>query len=149
MRNYYVQIYEYLQKFITGIIAIDKKGIGNNNCHMSIADLLVLKLLGNEHKKKMFEIMEALSMDRNTFKTIINRLVLKGFISKSRCRDDRRACVLELTDKGKTFFNETINKEKEILFSLLDDFTFNEEKAILKFLVKLDMIDLEEKCSAE
>ena len=64
-----------------------------------------------------------------------------GYISKSRCEEDRRAYILELTDKGKSFFNETISKEKEILFSLLDDFTFNEEKAILKFLVKLDMID--------
>jgi DNA-binding MarR family transcriptional regulator len=48
---------------------------------------------------------------------------------------------LELTDKGKSFFAEAINKEKEILFTLLDDFTFNEEKAILKFLVKLEMLN--------
>lgn len=141
MRNYYVQIYEYLQKFIANIIILDKKGISNKNYNLSITDLLILKLLGNEHRKKMFEVMNALSIDRNVFKTIINRLILGGYISKSRCEEDRRAYILELTDKGKSFFNETISKEKEILFSLLDDFTFNEEKTILKFLVKLDMID--------
>ncbi|MDI9476280.1 MAG: MarR family winged helix-turn-helix transcriptional regulator [Natronincolaceae bacterium] len=141
MRNYYVQIYEYLQRFVTNIVILDKKGIDNKNCRLSITDLLILKLLGNEHKKKMFEVMNALNIDRNTFKTIINRLISKGYISKTRCEDDRRAYILELTDKGKSFFAEAINKEKEILFTLLDDFTFNEEKAILKFLVKLEMLN--------
>lgn len=141
MRNFYVQIYEYLQKFVANIIILDKQGVNDNNCYLSITDLLILKLLGNEHGKKMFEVMNALNIDRNTFKTIINRLISKGYISKNRCEDDRRAYILELTDKGKLFFDETINKEKEILFSLLDDFTFNEEKAILKFLVKLEMLN--------
>ena len=141
MRNYYVQIYEYLQKFIAGIVILDKKGINNDNCYLSITDLLVLKLLGSGHKKKMFEIIDALNIDRNTFKTIANRLISKGYINKSRCDDDKRAYNLELTDKGRLFFNKTIDKEKEILFSVLDDFTLNEEKAILKFLVKLDMLN--------
>ena len=141
MRNYYAQIYEYLQKFVTNIIILDKKGVGNNNCYLSITDLLILKLLGDGQGKKMFEVMDTLNIDRNTFKTIANRLISEGYISKNRCEDDRRAYILELTDKGKLFFDETISKEKEILFSLLDDFTFNEEKAILKFLVKLEMLN--------
>ncbi|HZK58059.1 MAG TPA: winged helix DNA-binding protein [Clostridia bacterium] len=141
MRNYYAQIYEYLQKFVTNIIILDKKGISSNNCYLSIMDLLILKLLGDEHEKKMFEVMDTLNIDRNAFKTIANRLILEGYVSKSRCEDDRRAYILKLTDKGKWFFDETISKEKEILFSLLDDFTFNEEKAILKFLVKLEMLN--------
>ena len=141
MMNYYVQIYEYLQRFIAGVVISDKKGINNANCYLSIMDLLVLKLLGSEHKKKMFEVMDILSIDRNTFKTILNRLISGGYVNKSRCVDVKRAYNLELTDKGRVFFNKTINKEKEILFSLLDNFTLNEEKAILKFLVKLDMLN--------
>lgn len=141
MRNYYAQIYEYLQRLVTNIVILDKKGIDINNCRLTITDLLILKLLGNEHKKKMFEVMNVLNIDRNAFKTIINRLISKGYISKNRCENDRRAYVLELTDKGKSFFDEAINREKEILFTLLDDFTFNEEKAILKFLVKLEMLN--------
>ncbi|HZX20844.1 MAG TPA: MarR family transcriptional regulator, partial [Clostridia bacterium] len=71
----------------------------------------------------------------------INRLISKGYISKSKCEGDRRAYILELTDKGKLLFDEAISREKEILFTLLEDFTFNEEKAILKFLVKLEMLN--------
>lgn len=141
MRNYYLQIYEYLQRFITNIIILDKRSIKG----LSITDILILKLLGNEEKKRMFEIMEALSIDRNTFKTIVNRLILRGYINKSKCTEDKRAYKLELTDKGRMIFQETMADEKAILYNLLDDFTFNEEKTILKFLVKLDMIDWNKK----
>lgn len=141
MRNYYVQIHEYLQRLITNIVILDKKGINTNGSYLSITDLLILKLLGNEHKKKMFEVMDAFNINRNAFKTKINHLILQGYINKSKSKDDKRAYVLELTDKGKLVFNKTMDKEKEMLFSLLDDFTFNEEKTILKFLVKLEMLN--------
>lgn len=137
MRNYYVQIHEYLQRLITNIIIVDKKRIND----LSITDILILKLLGKEKRKKMFEIMNILSIDRNSFKTIVNRLILKDYIRKSRCEEDKRAYTLELTSKGRLVFEDTTNAEKKILFSLLDDFTFNEEKTILKFLVKLDMLN--------
>ena len=130
-----------IYKFIANIFVLDKKFINDNNYNLSITDLLVLKLLENDNNKKMYEIMDALGMDRNNFKTVTDHLILKGYVSKSKSENDRRAYILRLTDKGKLFLNETINKEKKMLFSLLDDFTFNEEKAILKFLVKLDMID--------
>lgn len=145
MRNYYVQIHEYLQKLITNIIVLDKKGINTNGFYLSITELLILKLLGDGHKKKMFEVMDVLNIDRNAFKTIINRLILHGYVVKSRSEEDRRAYILELTDKGKSVFDEIADKEKKMIFSLLNDFTFNEEKTILKFLVKLEMLNREKK----
>ena len=41
MRNYYVQIYEYLQKFIANIIILDKKALATKNYNLSITDLLI------------------------------------------------------------------------------------------------------------
>lgn len=141
MRNYYVQIHEYLQKLITNIIILDKKGINTGGYDLSITDFLILKLLGNENNKKMFEVMDTFNINRNSFKTKVNRLKSQGFIYKIKCKEDRRAYILELTDKGRSVLKETTDKEKEMLFSLLDDFTFNEEKTILKFLVKLEMLN--------
>lgn len=145
MRNYYVQIHDYLQKLISSIIEIDQSGINTNGSFLSIRDLLILKLLGDGKGKKMFEVMETLNIDRNSFKTIVSRLVFHGYIEKNRSTEDRRAYFLELTDTGRQVFEEILDKEKNMLFSLLNDFTFNEEKAILKFLVKLDMLNKEKK----
>lgn len=143
MRNYYVQIHEYLSKLVHGIIAIDKKGISSNGFNLSISDIFVLKVIGEEENKKMFEVMETLNLDRNSFKTIVGRLIAHDYVAKNKCENDKRAYSLELTEKGQKIFEEILTKEKEMLFSILNDFTFNEERAILKFLVKLDMLNRE------
>ncbi len=145
MRNYYVQIHEYLEKLIRNIIRLDKKGIHADGSCLSVTDIIILKLIGAQPAKKMFEIIEALDMDRNTFKTIINRMILQGYVSKYRSKEDKRAYFLQLTDKGKKVFEEITEKEEEMLVTLLNDFTFNEEKAILKFLVKLEMLNKQKK----
>ena len=145
MRNYYAQIHEYLEKLISNIIVLDKKGINTNGFYLSITDLLILKLLGHGEGKKMFEVMDIINIDRNAFKTIINRLIIQDYVVKSRSNDDKRAYFLQLTDKGRRVFEEITDKEKQMIFSLLNDFTFNEEKAILKFLVKLEMLNREKK----
>jgi len=145
MRNYYVQIQEYLQKLIKNIIVLDRKGINTSGSYLSIIDILTLKLLGNEQGKKMFEVMETLNVDRNTFKTIINRLTSQDYLVKSKSDEDKRAYSLKLTDKGRRVFEEITDKENQMLVSLLNDFTFNEERTILKFLVKLEMLNREKK----
>lgn len=145
MRNYYVQIYEYLQKTIKNIIVLDKKGISTNGANLSIMDIFILKVVGNESRKKMFEVMETLDIDRNTFKTMTRRLIAQEFILKSRSDEDKRAYYLELTTKGKQVLEEINYKENNALASLLNDFTFNEERTILKFLVKLEMLNREKK----
>ncbi|AKL93860.1 transcriptional regulator MarR family [Clostridium aceticum] len=143
MRNYYIEINEYLYKLIKNTIFYDRNGILLNGVVLSITDILVLKALGDDKEKKMYEIIDDLGLDRNTFATIINKLLQQQFIIKTKSKRDKRVQILSLTEKGQEAFCEISDKEKKILFSLLNDFSFNEEKAILKFLVKLDMLHKE------
>ncbi len=140
MRNYYVQIHQYMQKLIQNIIVLDKRGIRNNGDSLSITELFILKLLGDQKEKKIFEIVDELSVDRNSLVTILNRLQSMDYISKVKDEEDKRVFLLNLTEKGRSVFQQVSEKEKELIYSILNDFTFNEEKAILKFLVKLDML---------
>lgn len=140
MRNYYVQIHQYLQKLIQNIIILDKRGIRNNGDNLSITELLILKILGDAEEKRIFEVINELSIDRNSLVTILNRLQNLGYITKEKDKGDKRVHLLLLTDKGRAVFQHISSKEKELIYNLLNDFTFNEEKAILKFLVKLDML---------
>ncbi len=140
MRNYYVQIHQYMQKLIQNIIILDKRGIRNNGDTLSITELFILKLLGDQKEKKIFEIVNELGVDRNSLVTILNKLQSMDYISKVKAEEDKRVFLLNLTDRGRAVFQQVSEKEKELVYSLLNDFTFNEEKAILKFLVKLDML---------
>ncbi|SES86800.1 DNA-binding transcriptional regulator, MarR family [Natronincola peptidivorans] len=143
MRNYYLQINEYVEKLVENIIIHDKKGLVVKGTSLSVIELLILKKLGNVQEKKMYEMIEALNIDRNSFVTYINKLQQKQYIMKRKSRKDKRVQVLSLTEKGKELTAEIVKKEKEMLYSILNDFSFNEEKAILKFLVKLDMLNKE------
>ncbi|AOY75739.1 MarR family winged helix-turn-helix transcriptional regulator [Clostridium formicaceticum] len=149
MRNYYVEINEYLQKLVKNTIFYDRKGICFSVGMLSITDLLILKALGDEKEKKMYEIIDDLGIDRNVFATIINKLQQQQFIMKTKSKRDKRVQILSLTEKGQDVFREITSKEKEIIFSLLNDFSFNEEKAVLKFLVKLDMLRKEKNKTLE
>lgn len=143
MRSYYLQINEYLQKLIGNAIKHDKKGITIKGNNLSIEDLFILKILGKDKEKKMFEVIQELNIDRNSFVTLISKLQQQQLILKLKSAEDKRVHVLSLTDKGKEVYEKMLQQEKEMLEVLLNDFSFNEEKAVLKFLVKIDMLHKE------
>lgn len=143
MRNYYVEINQYLQRLIKNILIYDREGIHIEGCSLSILELLIIDFLGNEGQKKMYEVIEILNIDRNSLVTIINNLQQKKYITKTKSLKDKRVQILELTQEGNRIYEKITYRNKELLFSLLNDFSFNEEKAILKFLVKLDMLSKE------
>ena len=141
MRNYSIQINDYLERFIKNILLYNKKGILLNGMTLSLVDLLLISYLGDNGNKKMFEVIEDLDIDRNSLVTLINRLQKKQLLGKVRSLRDRRTYILDLTPKGRNIYLQLLESEEKILSDLLGDFTFNEEKTILKFLVKLDMLN--------
>lgn len=141
MRSYYLQINDYLQRFIKNIVIYDKKGISLKGISLSIMELSIIKTLGNAKKKKMYELIDELDVDRNSLVTMINKLQQQHLIAKTKSLQDKRVYILRLTDRGEEVYQEILQKEKDILFSLLNDFSFNEEKAIMKLLVKIDMLN--------
>ncbi|ABR47037.1 transcriptional regulator, MarR family [Alkaliphilus metalliredigens QYMF] len=143
MGSYYSQIYEYTEKAVKTVLSLDRKGIKNDGDQLTISELLLLKEIGEQKEGKMAEVMEALALDRNVFATMLGRVQSSRYVTKKRCRYDGRVYLLMLTDKGKDTVYQIFEREKGNLFHLLGDFTFNEEKAILKFLVKLDMLHKE------
>ncbi|KAB3532438.1 winged helix DNA-binding protein [Alkaliphilus pronyensis] len=141
MRNYYLQIHEYMERLIHSIVLLDKQGIKHNGDVFTFVELYILKSFKDQSERRIYEIIKELDVDRNTLSSIINRLHISNYLTKEKSESDKRVQVLKLTEKGKKTYEEIISKEKEMLFSLLNDFSFNEEKAILKFLVKLDMLN--------
>jgi len=141
MKNYYLQIQQYLERLIHHILLLEKKGVGINGEVFSLVDLFLIRELGTHGEKKMLQVMEDLGLDRNTFAGIVNRLQGQRLILKKKSGEDKRVQLLRLTEKGQEAFGALQLQEKELLSHILQDSTFNEEKAILKFLVKLDMLN--------
>ena len=140
MRNYYREINEYLKRLIHFVVSTEKKSRKNGNLPLTLSEILVLRELGRNGEKKIFEMMETLELDRNTLVTITKKLALDGYVEKGPAPDDKRSSELKLTQQGEALYREVEEKEKKLISNILDDFTVNEEIAILKFLVKLELL---------
>ncbi len=72
---------------------------------------------------------------------IVDRLVKKGMVKKSTCREDRRLVDILLTDKGKKLLQtmDGLNEEMESIFKYLSE---EEARQLNTLLDKIRTIDL-------
>lgn len=140
MRHYYQEIDKYLKKAIQSVISLEKRGAKNGRVPITLSETLVVRELGKNGPKKIYEMIESLHLDRNTLVSITKNLQLEGYVEKGRSPDDKRSANLSLTSRGEELYRALQEREEELLNVLLEDFSINEEKTVLKFLVKLDLL---------
>lgn len=139
MRNYYHQIYDYIEKLTYMLIAEDKRGGFSFGESLQLMDLLLLRLIDSEKEISIQKLVAETGLKRNDISSMVNRLTAKKMLHKENDGTDRRVKELSLTERGKNILLQFREEEQNRLFELLNEFTFNEEKAILKFLVKIEM----------
>lgn len=140
MRNYYVQTHEYLQKLAIMVIKADRDEITWEGISVNLMEYGLLQDLKRHEGQTFQEMMEKTERSRNEVTAMVRRLLKQQLIQKGPASEDRRVRRLILTDLGLAFV-ETMEKDTQsMITNLLNDFSFNEEKAVLKFLVRLDMV---------
>ena len=144
MANYYNEINTMVEKLIHKILVYDRKGfkVGNKSEELSLLDFYVLKAIGEEKEKKIYELLEEVEMDRGMVTGIIKKLVLYTYVKKERSQEDKRAYILSLTKKGRSMYEKTSEIQEDFLEFVLSEITLNEEKSILKFLSKINQATL-------
>ncbi|WP_432407222.1 MarR family winged helix-turn-helix transcriptional regulator [Wukongibacter sp. M2B1] len=140
MANYYKQINLMIEKIINKILIADKKGfsIGRKNEELSLLDIFVIKKIGSNNMKPIYSLVKETEIDRGVISSIINKLAANGYIKKEKAKEDKRVNMVILTDEGEEVYNKILRGQSEILDFILNDITLNEEKAILKFLSKVN-----------
>jgi DNA-binding MarR family transcriptional regulator len=84
------------------------------------------------------EIAEALGVTVPTVTVCVNKLVKKGYVTKTRSEKDARVAIIELTREGRKmnrlhrFFHE------QMILSVEDEFTDEEMEILLRCLRKLN-----------
>lgn len=138
MRHYYEEIDKYLKKFTKSIIVQSKSNFMINKIKFSPMQLLILIDIveGNDN---FYKLLDSFKLKRNILDTNIKFLIEKGIIKKQNCKEDKRQVSLILTDEGKSVVDGIDKIRSSFIKELMADFSVNEEKAILKFLVKLDL----------
>ena len=107
---------------------------------LSIAEFHTLECIGNgeENRRAVGEIAEALGVTVPTVTVCVGKLVKKGYVTKTRSEKDARVAIIELTPEGKRmnrlhrFFHE------QMVLSISHEFSDEELDCLLRCIRKLN-----------
>lgn len=117
---------EYLRKFgITDVTPTEVK---------------VLYIIGLSNTKSMSEIADELKVTRGTLSTTIDSLVKKGYVIRTRHKQDRRVIIVYLTKKSLAIVNHYGKFYYALLASLIESMTPEKGLVVEEILEKLNSI---------
>jgi len=109
--------------------------------HFSVVELRLLEYLREKGLVKQNELFEIIDYKRSKLLSVIKKLMDVGYISRLADEADKRSTFIMLSEKGKQVMLTYDQNESEFLDFVLKDMTINEEKAIVKFLSKINQTD--------
>ena len=100
---------------------------------------LVLLVLWENKTIPMGELCQKLYLDSGTLTPLLKKLEKKGFITRSKSKEDERNLVLKLTEKGKSLESELKNIPEEVykILNLSDSERTNLQKELYKILTRI------------
>lgn len=113
------------------IITSEYHDITNNDMH-------VIEAVGLGEPKNMSAIAKVLSVTMGTLTIAMNSLVKKGYVKRTRGKEDRRVVYISLSEKGKGAYQHHEKFHRHMIDEILRDLTAEETEALMKSLTKLD-----------
>jgi DNA-binding MarR family transcriptional regulator len=107
---------------------------------LSISEFHTLECIGEgeDNRRTVGEIAEALGVTVPTVTVCVNKLVKKGYVTKTRSEKDARVAIIELTLEGRKmnrlhrFFHE------QMILSVEEEFSDEEMEILVRCLRKLN-----------
>lgn len=103
---------------------------------LTLGQFAVLECLYHKGDLTVGEVQEKILSTSGTITIIIDNLVKRGFISKSRNNTDRRSFILHLTDEGRTIISKAYPENEEMIIQKLGIYTEKEKEELVKLLGK-------------
>ena len=123
------------------ILRVEEKNLRKvGGSKLSIAEFHTLECIGRgeDCRRAVGEIAEALGVTVPTVTVCVNKLVKKGYVTKNRSERDARIAIIELTPEGKKmnrlhrFFHE------QMLLSIRGEFNDEELDCLLRCVKRLN-----------
>lgn len=123
----------------------DKKGVQLEGLMYfnSFLELMLLGELGRVERMSTQDLLKVIELDRGVLDTQIKNLSMRKLIYKDKDEDDRRKAYIGLTDQGKEQVAIFRKIEEEAMQFVMKDMSINEQKAILKFLSRINQLTVD------
>lgn len=97
----------------------------------------ILFLLSKETQLTMGEISKKINRDKSTATVLVRKLESLGLVKFSANPSDARSKFVKLTKKGENYNDCTQSISNELLQTFYKNFTEDEKKSLLSFLVRI------------
>lgn len=82
---------------------------------LTYTQYIAMMVLWEEESMNVKELGSKLYLDSGTLTPLLKKLEAKGYITRSRCKEDERNLVIEITEKGEALKEKAANVPKEMV----------------------------------
>lgn len=130
---------EVLVRLFRDIMDIEQKAIITSEFEdITNNDMHVMEAIGIEDPKNMSSIARELSVTVGTLTIAMNSLVKKGYVERTRGREDRRVVYISLSEKGRRAYGHHAQFHKEMINSMTNGLSNEELETLMQSLLKLN-----------
>lgn len=134
-------INELLKNLFSSIMNTETKAVITEEFKdMTENDMHILEAVGIEENnpRKVSDIAKKLDVTVGTLTTNMNNLEKKDYISRKRCKSDKRIVHVTLTERGKKAYFRHLDFHKRMVRRVVSEFTEEEQVILVRCLEKLE-----------
>lgn len=141
MNSYRLSIERMIEKIMSKVLRYDRMSfpLDNQQHKVTLIELWLLKELQRQ-ALSIQEIAERFDLSRDLVSRSVERLERLGLVEKTVSLEDKRIRRIGLSDIGKRALESWQSHEKDYLDYVLGEMTVNEQKAVLKFLSRMNQL---------
>lgn len=109
---------------------------------LSFSQFMVLEALYSKGKLSISEVRDAILSSVGTISLVVNNLEKMGYVKREADPNDKRICILSLTDSGKSIISEIVPENEEMINNYMEKLDSEEIKTLLDLLKKLGGKDI-------
>ena len=103
---------------------------------LSLGQFAVLEVLYHKGNLSVGEVQKKILSTSGTIPVIVNNLTKRGLVERLTDVDDKRKCILHITEEGKKLMREVFPKNKTTIIDSMSNWSDEEKNQMLKILKK-------------
>jgi len=127
-------------KLARAFSSFNKKSIeGIRRFGLTQPQFAVIEVIGHLGPLKVGEICNKMLVSGGNMTLVLDNIEKLGLIERVHSLEDRRAILIQLTQKGKNLFDDVFNRHAEHVTKLMSVLTVEEQKTLGELLKKLGL----------
>lgn len=137
MKSSHRVLNDLLVDLFRDILQIEEKTLKDQGSDLTITEIHTIHAISYDRARNMSEIAKDLQITMGTLTTAVDKLIKKGYALRKRSEDDKRVVLVELTDKGLEAKKIHDEFHKDMIDSVVEELTDQEEEVLIDSLNKL------------